>query len=100
MYMPGRLRTASSPSRTVMFSEPYSAGVDGRCGSGCVKSVVKSSVLGLDQRGPAKQKLRPSGESHSAVHERSTEPAQAHEAFPGSAGRRQGFALREQPLDI
>src|SRR5690349_10596805 len=29
MYMPGRLRTASSPSRTLMFSAPYS----GACAS-------------------------------------------------------------------
>jgi len=26
MYIPGRLRTASSPSRTVMFSLPYDEG--------------------------------------------------------------------------
>src|SRR5260221_14085330 len=47
MYIPGRLRTASRPSRTVMFSEPYED-----CG-GCEKGAeegVTSVIRGVSVR--------------------------------------------------
>ena len=46
MYMPGRLRTASRPSRTVMFSEPYDSG-DGEMDAGRVASVIRMSRYNL-----------------------------------------------------
>src|SRR5690242_8568967 len=104
MYMPGRLRTASSPSSTVIDAAPYSAGALPCLFAVSSFSIAAGSPTGLSTRGlfcsgkvPDLCPVTPGNPGGNCP----ADPADSRvnqgphfELFQGSDGTGRGFALR------